>query len=1623
VADLQITQLPSETGTVASTDVLAIVNITAAETRKITTTNLSTAIFQFLGAGGLAASKVAAGYPGGSLTDASVTNAKLVNASTNFGGVDVSLGSADLTPAFDLQDATNYPASALTGTITNAQLAGSIANSKLASSSVSFGGISVSLGASDATPAFDLTDATNYKTSSLIGTITNAQLAGSIDVSKLSANTNFSLGGVSISLGQTIATPAFDLQSSTGYLTSNLSGTISNAQLGGSISNSKLANNTVSFGGVGLSLGSADATPAFDLQDATGYKTTNLVGTITSAQLDGSITNSKLQNSSISLGGVSLSLGQTYATPALNLSQATAYPTSSLVGTITNAQLAGSIAGTKLAGGITNAQLAGSIANSKLINSSLSLGGVQIDLGAADATPAFDLQDSTGYKTTNLVGTITNAQLAGSIDASKLVADSLTSTQLGANCVGASELANLSVATASVQSGAITNDKIETSSSSTTGIDGGTKIRASSIPVSKLDASTVGNGLAINSNVLSIDNSITGATSLGLTFSNQGVCTGIAAIQASDLSGVLATSSAVGVVKVPTSGGLTVSGSGDLSLASTVSSHTTRGIAVNAYGQVTSVSATVPSASLPVASTTEVGGIKVPSTSSPLTVDGNGILTIGVSGVTAGTGYTKFNVTDKGIISSAGALAASDIPNISAALLTSGTVDIARIGSGTIDKTKFSNESTTVFGSVTQSGFPSGSFSGQLFFDSVEEDLFLYDGAAWQPVTTLTKGSLKLGGVYSCATSAMTAVTSHGSSVGLTIGQNLPSPTSTTDATYVIVGTGGTPSGIPNGPTGELIPPDYILSVTSSTGSVWTEIDLSTTVSSPTAANVSVLSGYGGSSTNVQNAFAEIYSDFLKVGGGNVTGELKIESSGSFAFEGTANDYETRLTCVDPGTADRLITFPDASGTVLLSGISNQVTSAMITDATIVNGDISATAGIQLSKLAAVSAGQILVGASGTGTITAVTPTGDIAISSAGALSYVAGSITNADINASAGISASKIDAASTSQSGCVQLSSAVNSTSTTLASTPSATKSAYDLANTANTGLSSKLNLTGGTLSGDLIIDDEKSLKFREEDANGDHFVALKAAASLAADVTLTLPSNSPSANFILKAGSSTPTNLEWAADSSTTSLPLAGGTMAGDINLDSNDITNGGTITGTFVGNLTGNCSGTSGGFTAGDASNLDSGTIGTGRLGSGTASTSTFLRGDNSWQAIDLTNLSATNLTSGTLPDARFPATLPAASGANLTDLNGTNIATGTIAAARIATLNQDTSGTAALATEITITANNSTDETCYPVFVDGSTGAQGGETDTGLSYNPSSGLLTSTGFVGSLTGNADTATNANHVSVADNESTDENNLIPFIEDASATGNVGLESDGDFHYNPSTGKVTATAFVGDGSGLTNLPGGGGFSTIVRITASNASWSIPSGVSTLKVTVVGGGGGGGFGGTEQQGGGGGGGAGGEAISFYDVSAGGTAAITIAAGGTAGATQYTSGGAGGASSFVYSGTTTSASGGSGGYRGDYAQWSSADGHGGDGGIGTAGTILIRGGCGGNAKYVHSSSFPQTHSFGGYGGQNRWGGNRMSSSNGQTPGTPQANSGAGGGGGTHQYGGVAGASGAVIIEY
>tara|TARA_R100001082_G_C4365882_1_gene161921 strand:- start:961 stop:3012 length:2052 start_codon:yes stop_codon:yes gene_type:complete len=82
----------------------------------------------------------------------------------------------------------------------------------------------------------------------------------------------------------------------------------------------------------------------------------------------------------------------------------------------------------------------------------------------------------------------------------------------------------------------------------------------------------------------------------------------------------------------------------------------------------------------------------------------------------------------------------------------------------------------------------------------------------------------------------------------------------------------------------------------------------------------------------------------------------------------------------------------------------------------------------------------------------------------------------------------------------------------------------------------------------------------------------------------------------------------------------------------------------------------------------------------------------------------------------------------------------------------------------------------------------------------------------------------ATNASHVLVTDNESTNEENLITFVEGAtSSTGNVGLEMDGNLTYNPSSGTLTATAFAGALTGNVTGNASGTAATVTSGTQAN--------------------------------------------------------------------------------------------------------------------------------------------------------------------------------------------------------
>ena len=77
----------------------------------------------------------------------------------------------------------------------------------------------------------------------------------------------------------------------------------------------------------------------------------------------------------------------------------------------------------------------------------------------------------------------------------------------------------------------------------------------------------------------------------------------------------------------------------------------------------------------------------------------------------------------------------------------------------------------------------------------------------------------------------------------------------------------------------------------------------------------------------------------------------------------------------------------------------------------------------------------------------------------------------------------------------------------------------------------------------------------------------------------------------------------------------------------------------------------------------------------------------------------------------------------------------------------------------------------------------------------------GTALNTVIAGVTVANATTAAVATTVTITDNESTNEDNAVVFTSGGDVDGgNIGLESDGDLTYNPSTGTISATIFKGN-------------------------------------------------------------------------------------------------------------------------------------------------------------------------------------------------------------------------------
>ena len=87
----------------------------------------------------------------------------------------------------------------------------------------------------------------------------------------------------------------------------------------------------------------------------------------------------------------------------------------------------------------------------------------------------------------------------------------------------------------------------------------------------------------------------------------------------------------------------------------------------------------------------------------------------------------------------------------------------------------------------------------------------------------------------------------------------------------------------------------------------------------------------------------------------DVGSDLRLDPNKLVIFEGATDDAnEVALTCADP-TADRVITFPDATGTVLLTGSTGQVGTAMLTDGAVTSAKLNSVVSLVLYNSAGVA--------------------------------------------------------------------------------------------------------------------------------------------------------------------------------------------------------------------------------------------------------------------------------------------------------------------------------------------------------------------------------------------------------------------------------------------------------------------------------------------------------------------------------------------------------------------------------------------------------------------------------------------------------------------------------------------
>jgi hypothetical protein len=783
---------------------------------------------------------------------------------------------------------------------------------------------------------------------------------------------------------------------------------------------------------------------------------------VTTAKLgDLAVTDAKIAAATISYGKLNLADGSIpgakIATDSIAAGQiaANAVGTSELADTaVTTAKVADlAITGAKIANdSITAAQIAPSAVGAS------ELADDAVDTGAIVALAVTEAKLGGGAVTTAKLGdlAVTDAKIAattitygklnladGSVPGGKLTDATVTGAKLAAGAVGTAAVADSAITTAKVADSAITTAKVADAAITTAKVDAAglaaAAIAADAITTAKvLDGAITGAKMADDSATI-----VQAGTPVGSgDFEGQQWFDTNTSVQYVWDSTAWIRQAALNVINF--------TDTTPIAFAIAYPDNHTANVTTTLDTQVANTAFLGPATGADVAPTFRA---IVPDDLPDATASTKGIIQPGTglavnggtlnhsNSVTAGT-YTKLTVDAQGHTSAGALLEAADVPDIDAAKITTGELPTDRLADDAVTIDKLADYSTASLGET----FPTPpSFIGQLHLNPLDKSFYMWDGNVWVPIG-ISAGQIIFAGTFDASdpagTGKVASVTPEGAAAGFTVGSAVPASAPGNNKHYLVVSEGGTiTSG--NAPNVVLAPPDLILSVYNATSPGWVEVDVSSGAGAIAASQVSFAPAGQIAATTVQLAVEEVSTECRNAT--NITsGTLAVARGGTNLASYTKGDI------------------------------------------------IAASAATTLAKRTVGTNGQVLTADSAQSTgLNWTTPT-------TGTVTTVSSSTAALTVATATTTPALTVRSATTSVNGIVQLSNSTSTTSSVLAATPTAVKSAYDLAALA-------LPKAGGVITGALEIGNSGSLVF--EGSTNDGNETTLTVADPTAGRTITLP------------------------------------------------------------------------------------------------------------------------------------------------------------------------------------------------------------------------------------------------------------------------------------------------------------------------------------------------------------------------------------------------------------------------------------------------------------------------------------------------------------------------------------